>query len=68
MDQGLEARQAVDMRAFGYLIRDYWKKIVLVTLLPVGVSVTFTAHAGLPRGDPRHAREAEFRQRRAGRR
>ncbi len=45
----------MDIRAFGYLIRDYWKLITLVTVLAVAVSAAITA-----RTTPRYASSVTF--------
>ncbi len=45
----------MDLRAFGYLIRDHWKLIALVTVLAVGVSIAVTA-----RMTPRYASTVTF--------
>ena len=54
-DQSLEARHAVDIQAFWYLIRDSWKLIALVVVLAVGLSVAITA-----RMTPRYASSVTF--------
>jgi len=45
----------VDIRAFGYLIRDHWKLIALVVVLAVGISAAITA-----RTTPRYASNVTF--------